>query len=101
MGNSALEQTAATHFTGLVRSREPIGDMPPRHIPRPTSIRALRYVPSGGLYAHRYLNLFQPPDCSRFMFDLGSESVTGITRRFEKRLPKINELRCASGTKKG
>ena len=35
-GDSAMAQPTTTPFTGLVRAPEPIGDMPPRHIPRPT-----------------------------------------------------------------
>jgi hypothetical protein len=41
--------------------REVIGDMPPRHIPRPTSIRTVYCVPSGALYAPGFLILLQPP----------------------------------------
>jgi hypothetical protein len=33
-------------FTGLVRAPELTGDSPPRHIPRPTSLRANHCVPS-------------------------------------------------------
>ena len=35
--------------------------MPPRHIPRPTSLRALHRVPSGVVVCTGFLNLVQPP----------------------------------------
>jgi hypothetical protein len=46
-GDSTVAQPTTTPSTGLVRAPELIGDMPPRHIPRPTSLRALPCVPSG------------------------------------------------------
>src|SRR5208337_4219924 len=43
-GDSAVAQPTTTPFTGLVRAPKPVGDMPPRHISRPTSLRALHCV---------------------------------------------------------
>src|SRR5271165_3181054 len=43
-GDSAVAQPTTAPFTGLVRAPEPVGDMPPRHIPRLTSLRALHCV---------------------------------------------------------
>ncbi|MGA8349193.1 MAG: hypothetical protein WB773_15500, partial [Isosphaeraceae bacterium] len=80
-GDSAVAQSTTTPFTGLVRAREPIGDMPPRHIPRSTSLRALHCVPSGVV-----VRAWFPEPCpaatggSGFTIETGSESVIGITR---------------------
>ena len=71
-----------TTFTGLVRAPESIGDMPPRHIPRSTSLRALHCVPSGVV-----VRTWLPEPCpaatggSGFAIETGSESAIGITRR--------------------
>ena len=61
-GRLAVAQPTTTPFTGLVRAPEPVGDMPPRHIPRRTSLpahsTACRAV---WLYWRGFLNLVQPP----------------------------------------
>jgi len=68
-----------TPFTGLVRAPESIGDMPPRHIPRPTSLRALHCVPSGVV-----VRAWPPEPCpsatggSGFTIETGTESAIGI-----------------------
>ena len=55
--------------------------MPPRHIPRPTSIRALRCVPSGVV-----VRAWLPEPCPAatggcgFTIETGSESAIGITQ---------------------
>ncbi len=36
-----MARSTTTPITGLVRAAEPIGDMPPRHVPRPSSLRVL------------------------------------------------------------
>src|SRR3954454_10211734 len=46
VADSAVARPTTTPFTGLVRAPGPIGDMPPRHIPRAPSLRALACVPS-------------------------------------------------------
>ncbi len=80
-GDSAVAQPTTTPFTGLVRAPEPIGDMPPRHIPRPTSLRALHCVPSGVV-----VRAWLPEPCpaatggSGFTIETGSESAIGIRR---------------------
>jgi len=53
-GDSAVAKSTTTPFTGLVRAPEPIGDTPPRHVPRPTSLRANHCVPSS-VVARAYL----------------------------------------------
>ena len=74
-----MAQPTTTPFTGLVRAPEPIGDMPPRHIPRPTSRRALHCVPSGVV-----VRAWLPEPCpaatggSGFTIETGSESAIGI-----------------------
>ena len=74
-GDSAVAQPTTTPFTGLVRAPEPIGDMPPRHIPSPTSLRALHCVPSGVV-----VRAWFPEPCpaatggSGFTIETGSES---------------------------
>ena len=78
-GDSAVAQPTTTPFTGLVRAPEPIGDMPPRHIPRPTSLRALHCVPSAVV-----VRAWLPEPCpaatggSGFTIETGSESAIGI-----------------------
>ena len=91
-GDSAVAQPTTTPFTGLVRAREPIGDMPPRHIPRPTSLRALHCELSGVV-----VRAWLPEPCpaatggSGFTIEIGSDSVTGPTElAFKSRLP-LNE----------
>jgi hypothetical protein len=80
-GRLGVAQSTTTPFTGLVRAPEPIGDMPPRHIPRSTSLRALHCVPSGVV-----VRAWFPEPCpaatggSGFTIETGSESVIGITR---------------------
>jgi hypothetical protein len=60
---------------------EPIGDMPPRHILRPTSLHALHCVPSGVV-----VRAWLPEPCpaatggSGFTIETGSESAIGIGR---------------------
>jgi len=79
VGDSAVAQPTTTPFTGLVRAAEPIGDMPPRYIPRATSLRALHYVPSAVL-----VRAWFPEPClaatggSGFTIETGSESAIGI-----------------------
>jgi hypothetical protein len=79
-GDAAVAQPTMTPLTRLVRAPEPIGDMPPRHIPRPTSLRALRYVPSGVV-----VRAWLPEPCpaatggSGFTIETGSESAIGIS----------------------
>ena len=74
-----MAQPTTTPFTGLVRAPEPIGDMPPRHILRPTSLRALHCVPSGVVVC-----AWLPEPCpaatggSGFTIETGSESAIGI-----------------------
>ena len=74
-----MAQPTTTPFTGLVRAPEPIGDMPPRHIPRPTSLRALHCVPSAVV-----VRAWLPEPCpaatggSGFTIETGSESAIGI-----------------------
>ena len=78
-GDSAVAQPTTTPFTGFVRAPAPIGDMPPRHIPRPTSLRALHCVPSGVV-----VRAWLPEPCptttggSGFTIETGSESAIGI-----------------------
>jgi hypothetical protein len=80
-GDSAVAQPTTTPFTGLVRAPEPIGDMPPRHIPRPTSLRALHCVPSGVV-----VRAWIPEPCpaatgdSGFTIESGPEFAIGIPR---------------------
>ena len=78
-GDSAVAQLTTTPFTGLVRAPEPIGDMPPRHIPRPTSLRALHCVPSG-VVVRAWLPEPYPAATggSGFRIETGSESAIGI-----------------------
>ena len=74
-----MAQPSTTPYTGLVRDREPIGDMPPRHIPRPTSLGALHCVPSGGVVRAW---LTEPCPAAKggsgFTIETGSESAIGI-----------------------
>jgi hypothetical protein len=90
-GDSAVAQPTTTPFTGLVRAPVPIGDMPPCHIPRPTSLRALHCVPSGVV-----VRAWLPEPCpaatggSGFTIETGSESVIGITGLVSRR-NKIKE----------
>ena len=42
LGDSAVGLPTTRPFTEIVRAPEPSGDTPPRHIPLPTSVRALR-----------------------------------------------------------
>ena len=76
-----MAQPTTTPFTGLVRAPEPIGDMPPRHIPRSTSLRALHCVPSGVVVC-----AWLPEPCPAatggcgFTIETGSESAIGITQ---------------------
>jgi hypothetical protein len=87
-GDSAVAQSTTAAFICLVRDQEPIGDIPPRHIPRPTSLRALRYVPSGVVVRAWLPEPFPAAiGCSGFMIDVGSETVIGITPRVWKPLP--------------
>src|SRR5271166_5835268 len=80
-GDSAVAQPTTTPFTGLVCAPEPIGDMPPCHIPRPTSLRALHCVPSGVA-----VRAWLPEPCPAatggcgFTIETGSESAIGITQ---------------------
>jgi len=73
-----VAQPTTAPFTGLVRAPEPIGDVPPRHIPSPTSLRALLCVPSGVVVRARL-----PEPCpaatggSGFTIETGSESAIG------------------------
>ena len=76
-----MAQPTTTPFTGLVRAPEPVGDMPPRHIPRRTSLRALHCVPSGVV-----VRAWLPEPCPAatggcgFTIETGSESAIGITQ---------------------
>jgi len=80
-GDSAVAQPTTTRFTGLVRAPEPICDMPPRHIPRPTSLRALHCVPS-----RMVVCAWLPEPCpavtggSGFTIETGSQFAIGISR---------------------
>ena len=80
-GDSAVAQPTTTPFTGFVRAPEPIGDMPPRHIPRPTSLRTLHCVPSGVV-----VRAWLPEPCpaatgdSGFTIETGSKSPISINR---------------------
>src|SRR5208337_3183207 len=60
-GDSAVAQPTTTPFTGLVRAPEPVGDMPPRHIPRPRHSAHSTACRAVWLYAPGFLNLVQPP----------------------------------------
>ena len=68
-------------FTDLVRAPEVTGDTPSRHIPRPTSLRALHCVPSGVV-----VRAWLPEPCPAatggcgFTIETGSESAIGITQ---------------------
>src|SRR4051794_35055533 len=79
-GDSAVARPTTTPYTGLVRAPDPTGDMPPHHIPRPTSLRALHCVPSGVV-----VRAWLPEPCpaatggSGFSIETGSESAIGIT----------------------
>jgi hypothetical protein len=87
-GDLVVAQPTTTPFTDMVRAPEANGDMSPRHIPRPTPLRALRYEPSDVVVRAWLPGPFPAAICfSGFVFDVGSESVTGITPRFEKPLP--------------
>ena len=92
-GDSAVAQPTTTPFTGLVRAPEPIGDMPPRHIPRPTSLRALHCVPSGVVVC-----AWLPEPCpaatggSGFTIETGSESAIGININFVDVLLRMGKL---------
>ncbi len=72
----ALPTTTAS--TGIVRAPEPSGDTPPRHIPVPTSLRALPCVPSGLVVCAGH-----PEPCpaatggSGFTIEIGSDFVIG------------------------
>jgi hypothetical protein len=80
-GDSAVAQPTTTPFTGLVRAPVPIGDMPPCHIPRPTSLRALHCVPSGVVVRAWIPGPFPAAtDGSGFMIDVGSDSAFGIRK---------------------
>jgi len=57
VGDSAVAQPTTTPFTGLVRAAEPIGDMPPRHIPRPRHSAHSTACRAMFLYAPGFLNL--------------------------------------------
>ena len=91
-GDSAVAQPTTTPFTGLVRAPEPVGDMPPRHIPRPTSLRALHCVPSGVV-----VRAWLPEPCpaatggSGFRIETGSESAIGINSGSDP------PIKCGSG----
>ena len=60
-------------FTGLVRVPERTGDTPPRHIPRPTSLRAHHCVPSSVCACH-CLTGPHPPVSSVSVFVLKTDS---------------------------
>jgi len=88
-----VAQPTTTPFTGLVRAPEPIGDMPPRHIPRSTSLRALHCVPSGVVVC-----AWLPEPCpaatggSGFTIETGSESAIGININFVDVLLRMGKL---------
>jgi len=88
-----VAQPTTTPFTGLVRAPEPVGDMPPRHIPRPTSLRALHCVPSGVV-----VRAWLPEPCpaatggSGFTIETGSESAIGININFVDVLLRMGKL---------
>src|SRR5271157_1668247 len=90
-GDSAVAQPTTTPFTGLVRAPEPIGDMPPRRIPRPTSLCALRCVPSGVV-----VRVWLPEPCpaatggSGFTIETGSKS--GFSRTFDDPRPPTSSI---------
>ena len=46
-GDWAVAPPTTIPFIGLVPAPEPIGEMPPRHIPRQRSLRAVHFVLSG------------------------------------------------------
>jgi hypothetical protein len=78
-GDTAVARPTTTLFNGLFRAPEPIGDMPPRHIPRPTSLRAFDCVLSALVVCGCL-----PEPCpaatggSGVTIETGSESAIGI-----------------------
>jgi len=81
--------------TGLVRAPELTGDSPPRHIPRPTSLRAHHCVPSS-VRAHPCFRGPHSPTSSGSVLALktGSEFQIGNKRR----LPSIQPSRTCPNT---
>ena len=79
--DSSVAQPTTAVFTCLVRAPELTGDTPPRHIPRPTSLRALHCVPSGVV-----VRAWLPEPCPAatggcgFTIETGSKSAIGITQ---------------------
>jgi hypothetical protein len=61
-------------FTSLVRPPEPTGDLPPRHISRPASLRANQCVPSS-VHVRNHLAAFRPSASSSARLTLETGAV--------------------------